>query len=79
MSETHIVETCFLCQQPFRFGPQVYRGRRIPGWDIMVCNDCYDFSWGGIVPSVRPHLVSHLESKGIPVNLNKNGWIDWPD
>jgi hypothetical protein len=79
MSETPIIETCFLCQQPFRFGPQVYRGRRMPEWDVMVCSDCYDFSWDGIAPSVRPHLVSHLESKGVPVKLNKIGWIDWPD
>ena len=50
----------------------------VPEWDIMVCSNCYDFSWDGIVPSVRPHLVFHLESKGIPVKLNKNGWIDWP-
>jgi hypothetical protein len=44
----------------------------------MVCSNCYDFSWDGIVPSVRPHLASHLVSKGIPVKLNKNGWIAWP-
>jgi hypothetical protein len=30
MSDAPIMETCFLCQQPFRFGAQVYRDDAYP-------------------------------------------------
>lgn len=72
-------EQCFLCGQPFRSGPQVYGGRRIPAWDIMVCNTCRSGNWDGIVPGTRPHLLPYLQSKGIAVTLNAKGWIPWPN
>lgn len=69
---------CFLCRQPFRFGPHEYRGRRIPPWDIMVCEICFQGNWDGIVPTTHPHLLEHLKVRGIKVGLNAKGWIDWP-
>jgi len=44
----------------------------------MVCNGCRGSNCDGIVPSAQPHLVEHLQSKGIPYKLNENGWIEWP-
>jgi len=69
---------CFLCGNHFQFGPHAYHGRRIPDWDIMVCNTCYNANWDGIVPNSYPRLMPYLESLGFNVQLNKKGWIDWP-
>src|SRR5262245_27345627 len=78
MSDTPAMIKCFLCDMPFQFGPHVYGGRRIPEWDIMVCNGCYQGNWDGIVPARRSHLVPYLQSKGIEVKYNAQGWINWP-
>jgi hypothetical protein len=32
----------------------------------------------GIVLAQYPHLVEYLNTKGIPVQLNDRGWLDWP-
>ena len=69
---------CFFCSRPFRFGPHISNGKRIAAWDVMVCTRCYQGNWDGIVPTTRPHLVPYLESRGVAVKLNANGWIDFP-
>jgi hypothetical protein len=78
MEGEKIIYDCFLCSFPFQFGPHVYDGKFIPGWDVMVCDGCYRGNWDGIVPSTRPHVVPYLQSKGIEVRYNAKGWIDWP-
>jgi hypothetical protein len=78
VAEQKYLETCFVCKAAFQFGPHAYRGRRVPAWNMMVCNDCYDGNWDGIVPAVRPHLIPYLESLGLTVKHNAKGWIDWP-
>ena len=70
---------CFLCKRAFQFGEHIYAGKRIPAWDIMVCDSCYKGNWDGIVPGTRPHLVPYLQSRGIKVTYNASGWIDWPN
>ncbi len=69
---------CFLCKRRFQFGPQVYDGKRIPSWNVMVCRNCYDANWDGIVPETHPHLIPYLQSRGGRVALNEHGWISWP-
>ena len=69
---------CFLCRRQFQFGPHRYAGKPIKPWDVMVCETCLKGNWDGIVPTTYPHLVEHLKSRGMPVTLNANGWIDWP-
>lgn len=78
MTEQQNMAECFLCQRPFPFGPRRYYGRPIEAWNIMVCDICYGANEGGIVPGTYPHLVAHLESRGVAITPNVRGWIDWP-
>ena len=74
MTETPSKYECFLCLQLFELGSGVYAGKPVSKWGgIMVCNGCRGSNWDGIVPSAQPHLVEHLQSKGIPYKLNENG------
>jgi hypothetical protein len=68
---------CFLCGRSFQYGPHIYDGR--PQWDIMVCMPCIQGNWDGIVLENHPRLAEHLKAKGIPVQLNAKGWLDWPN
>jgi hypothetical protein len=73
------IETCFLCTQPFQFGPHAYDGKHIHQWDITVCSQCYAGNRDdGIVTEQYPHLIEHLNARKIPVRLNERGWLDWP-
>jgi hypothetical protein len=72
-----IIYPCFLCNEPFQFGPHVYDGKHIRQWDITVCHRCYG-NRDGIVPEQNSRLVDHLNAKGIRVQLNDKGYIDWP-
>lgn len=69
---------CFLCRRAFQCGPHRYDGRRIPAWDIMVCDTCYRGNHDGIVPETYPHLAEHLRSRAIVIETNAKGWIPWP-
>jgi hypothetical protein len=69
---------CFLCKREFRFGPHIYDGKNIPNWGIMICLGCLNGNWDGIVPDRYPHLIEHLKSQKISIQLNAKGWIDIP-
>jgi hypothetical protein len=74
-----IMRSCFLCTQPFQFGPHTYLGKYIRQWDIEVCNHCYGGNLqDGIVLQQHPRLAEHLNTKGIKAQLNDKGWLDWP-
>jgi hypothetical protein len=64
--------SAFLCDEPFEFGQPIYCGKRVPAWDIMVCNDCLAANHDGIVPEAYPHLAKHLEVRDLQ---NAEGWI----
>ena len=73
------MQTCFLCRHQFQEGMHVYEGRPVHAWGgVMVCNQCASSNWDGLVPSQYPHLVAHLKDKGLPVDLNANGFIRMP-
>jgi hypothetical protein len=69
---------CFLCSQPFQFGPGAYHGRHIRQWDVQLCDRCLRSNWDGIVMEGHPHLRQHLAEKGIEIRLNASGWFDIP-
>jgi hypothetical protein len=69
---------CFLCSQPFQFGPHVYNGRHIPQWDVQLCDRCLRGNWDGIVLEGHPNLKRHLAEKGVEIRLNARGWLDIP-
>jgi hypothetical protein len=69
---------CFLCKRSFKIGPHLYEGKRIPSWNIMICDTCRDSNWDGIVPNSHKDLVEYLEVQGIEIHLNEKGWINIP-
>ena len=77
-SGPRVVADCFMCKKQYQSGPQIYTGRTIKAWEINVCDACHSGNWDGIAPETHPRLIAHLRKRGIPVNLNANGWIDWP-
>jgi len=78
MQDPKFFEECFLCKRSFQFGPHRYAGRRIPQWNIMICEGCDNGNWDGIVPSRSPQLIAHLHTLGVEIRLNEKGWIDLP-
>jgi hypothetical protein len=78
MADDRMMLDCFLCKRAFQFGPHIHNGKRIPEWEMMVCDGCYKGNWDGIVPGTRPHLIPYLKSRGLEVKPNAKGWIDWP-
>ena len=70
---------CCVCEVPFQFGPHIYAGRKIPNWHgLMICHECDHANHDGVVPDTHPHLIPRIESLGITVILNENGWIVVP-
>lgn len=69
-------ETCFLCAQAFQYGPHVYHGKRIPAWNMLVCERCLRGNWDGIVP--QDSLLKYLRENGYPETYNEKGWLKWP-
>ena len=78
MTEYREMTDCFLCKSAFQFGPHRYEGCRVPAWDIMICNICRSANWDGVVPGSFPHLIEHLEKRGIDYQLNDKGWFSIP-
>jgi hypothetical protein len=78
MEEFRVLNPCFICEQPFQFGPHVYDGRYVRQWDVMVCNRCESANWGGLIPESHPRLLAHLGRFGIKLELNSKNWIDVP-
>jgi hypothetical protein len=70
---------CLLCGTPFQFGPHRYDGKPVKAWDMMVCNGRISANYDGVVPTNHPHLIAHLEARGVKITLNAEGWIDWPN
>jgi hypothetical protein len=70
--------TCFLCKRPFQFGEHVYKGRRIPQWDMMVCDGCDAANADGVMPRGHPDLEPYLKVHAIEIGYNANGWIELP-
>jgi hypothetical protein len=70
---------CGLCGLPFQFGPHVYMGQSVNAWEIMVCRNCIQGNHDGIVEAAHPHLIEHLNERGIEVKRYSNGRIAWPD
>ena len=78
MAEYKHMETCFLCQRQFQYGPHVYNGTWLRSWQIIACRGCLSGNHDGIVPTTFPHLLDHLKAKGVKLTYNDQGWICLP-
>ena len=72
------MEDCFLCGQPFQYGPHRYAGRPIGLWQILICEGCDKMNWNGLVTERHPKLMQRLAELGVPVELNAKGWLPLP-
>jgi hypothetical protein len=77
-TELKFFQQCFLCKEPFQFGPHRYDGRWIGSWGINICCSCDASNWDGVVPHSHPDLIEHLKGRGVRVQLNENGWLPLP-
>jgi hypothetical protein len=72
------VYNCFLCDQPYQFGPHAYDGRHVGSWGVEICSHCVQGNWDGLVPEQHPRLIEHLKAMGIPIALNPMGFLNIP-
>ncbi|MDZ4693424.1 hypothetical protein [Terricaulis sp.] len=73
---TYNMQTCILCQQDFRFGPNAYDGRYVRAWDDMICRSCDDGNHDGIVAD--DSFLARLDAKGVTPEINDSGWVVIP-
>ena len=68
---------CCVCEDLFQFGPHVYDGRKVHGWNgLMICRECERINHDGVVPN--PQLISRIEATGAKVTFNAAGIIVIP-
>jgi hypothetical protein len=79
MDGEKIMVRCSLCGKEAQMGPHVYEIRNVEDWGIQACDECVKSNWDGLLPERNSELISHLNSKAVPIKLNANGWLDWPD
>jgi len=72
---------CFCCETDFPFGPNVYFGRHLAGYEITVCDNCYNANSAGWQPYYAVRILTHLRRLGIEIPArNVFGSLprDWP-
>lgn len=68
--------TCQMCGGTFQFGPNIYNGKFISAYKMMVCKTCFESNWDGWGPLFESRLISHLTDNAIPLpNRNKEGFF----
>ena len=56
---------CAICPRTFRYGEDNYHnGKRLRGYDVMVCAGCYDSNWDGWNQQYEAKLESILDAQG---------------
>ncbi len=74
-----IIQRYFLCKQPLSVQTaRPYHNKYIHQWGIEVCSTCHSANHDGIVLAQHPHLEARINTKGIKIELNERGWLDWP-
>ncbi len=76
MNKDKFMEICPLCENEYQFGPEVYKGRKLAGYNLFVCDMCYNMNWDGWQRRLEGILIEHLNKSGIPLpKRNKNGLL----
>jgi hypothetical protein len=71
-----LVDKCLLCGQGLQSWPHNSNSKFVRQWEIEVCRDCY--AQDGIDLKHHLELIERLNAKGIRVQLNHRGRLDWP-
>ncbi|WP_432735716.1 hypothetical protein [Maridesulfovibrio sp. FT414] len=67
---------CPVCGNEYQHGPQIYEGRTCSGYDIEVCETCYDCNWDSWNSEAEETLLAILEEKGTePPERNDKGFL----
>lgn len=74
-----IMVECYFCGSEAQMGPHVYQIRNIEHWGVKACDSCIRSNWDGLLPERNKSLISHLKDRNVAIELNKNGWINWPE
>ena len=70
------MEVCDICGARVQLGPHVYGGKRIPRYQITICQDCWNENQDGYGPAVEEKFLAHLKALGIPEPArNAKGWF----
>jgi len=74
MPEIKITATCFACGREHQTGPHRWEGHWLKGYDIQVCNNCWEANWEGWDQMTEGRLLAHMKANSIAVPArNKNG------
>ena len=76
MENTKIKYTCFICGTSFQFGPNIYNGKQINSYNIIVCKKCYENNSDGWSPSCEEKLLIHLKEQNFELpKKNSSGLL----
>jgi hypothetical protein len=80
MSSDDTMIECFLCGREFQYGGHIYNGRRVPAWDVWLCDVCDKGNRDGIANlTYQKKVAKHLKTQGLPAPpLNDKGWVPIP-
>lgn len=67
---------CPTCSFNYQHGPQIYNGRKLSGYQLQVCKNCYDGNWDGWTSQHNKLLLNRCKELGInPPSYNKKGYL----
>lgn len=67
---------CPTCRSKYQHGPQIYQGRTLSGYELQVCQVCYEGNWDGWTSQHNKFLLARCEEIGIdPPRYNSKGWL----
>ena len=67
---------CEVCDEKYQHSHGIYKGKKLTGYDIVVCLRCYDSNWDGWVSEKEARIRDLLDNKGIaPPPRNAKGWL----
>lgn len=66
---------CQLCDHSHQAGPHRWDGRKIPAYNLWVCNGCFNSNHDGWGPALEPAFVAHMVRVDIALPArNDDGW-----
>ncbi len=67
---------CHVCNRVKNNGNGKYDLRKCSGYEIFVCDSCFEGNWDGWGLHCEPRILAILEEKGLlPPKRNAKGWL----
>jgi hypothetical protein len=58
---------CNLCGSMYNFGFGQYHGTILSGYDMAVCDVCYEMNWDGWAPQYEKRLLEQLRGNNVKI------------